>query len=166
MSEQLPRIENRAERQYLGIPVSTSMAEEAQVIGEHLAELQAWMRNHEIEPTGGLFVRYRQIEMPHRLEIEVCLPVQEAPPGDGRVRGNALPEGRYAVLLHTGPFDQLVDANERLQRWAAQEGIEFQTKQRGETTEWTSRVETYLTDPQRELDPEKHQTEIAYLLRV
>lgn len=165
MSQQ-PRIENRADRPYLGIPVFTSMDKEAQVFVEHLAELKAWMRANQIEATGAPFVRYRQLEMPHRMEIEVCLPVEEAPPGDGRVRGNALPEGPYAVLLHTGPPDQLVDANEWLQRWAAQEGLEFLTHQRGPATDWTARVQTYLSEPQSGAAPGQSQTEIAYLLKA
>ena len=161
MSDQ-PRLENRPAVPYLGIPVFTSMAEEAQVIDAHLAELQRWMHAKAIAPTGPPFVRYRQIDMPDRMEIEVCLPVDEAPPGDGRVRGNELPEGRYAVLVHEGPLDGLVQANEELQRWARQEGIEFQTHQRGEATDWTSRTETILNEPG--VSPE--QTEIAYLLKA
>jgi effector-binding domain-containing protein len=157
-----PRIETRSALPYVGIPVFTSMAEEAREIEKHLAELQQWMQAREIAPSGPMFVRYRMIDMPERMEIEVCLPVDEAPPGDGRVRGNEVPEGRYAVLVHKGPLDGLVEANGHLQRWARQEGLEFQTHQRAEATDWTSRIETYLSDPSEG----RPQTEIAYLLKA
>ncbi len=161
-----PYLDYRAERPYVGIPVFTSMNEEARVIAEHLAELHAWMKSRQLAAAGAPFVRYRQIEMPDRLEIDVCLPVTSAHPGDGRVRGNALPAGQYVVLLHTGPREALVAANEKLQRWAAQQGIRFQTHQRGEAIDWTSRVETYLTDAQSERDAGRQQTEIAYLIKA
>lgn len=162
----LPYLDYRAERPYLGIPVFTSMHEEPQVIAEHLAELKEWMRSRQIAAAGAPFVRYRQIEMPNRMEIDVCLPVTSAPPGDGRVRGNALPTGQYAVLLHTGPREALVGAHEKLQRWAGQQGIRFQTQERGKATDWTSRVETYLTDAQSERNASRQQTEIAYLIKT
>lgn len=160
-----PYLDYRAERPYLGIPVFTSMNEEARVIAEHLAELREWMKSRQMAAVGAPFVRYRQIDMPDRLEIDVCLPVESAPPGDGRVRGSALPAGQYAVLLHTGPHDALVAANEKLQRWAAQQGIRFQAHERGDAIDWTSRVETYLTDARSERDANKLQTEIAYLVQ-
>lgn len=162
----LPYLDYRAERPYLGIPVFTSMSEEPRVIAEHLTELREWMRSRQIAAAGAPFVRYRQIDMPDRIEIDVCLPVTSAPPGDGRVRGNALPAGQYVVLMHNGRRQELVVANENLQRWAAQQGVRFQTHERGEATDWTSRVETYLTDAQSERDPNKQQTEIAYLVQA
>ncbi|WP_439517559.1 GyrI-like domain-containing protein [Hydrogenophaga sp.] len=164
MSE-TPRIEQRTEQPYLGIPVETSMQEEPRVIASHLQELQAWLRAEGIAATGAPFVRYRRIKMPELLAIEVCLPVQTAPPGDGRVRGNAIPEGRYAVLVHQGPVSGLVEANARLQRWAREQGLDFLTQDSGDVEGWTSRIETYLSDPQQEPDASQHRTEIAYLLK-
>ncbi len=165
MSDQ-PYLDYRAERPYLGIPVFTSLNEEARVIAEHLAELREWMKSRQIAEAGVPFVRYRMIDMPSRMEIDVCLPVTAAPPGDGRVRGNALPAGQYAVLVHNGPHAELMAANEKLQRWAAQQGIHFQTHERGEAIDWASRVETYLNDARSESDVSKHQTEIAYLVKA
>jgi effector-binding domain-containing protein len=159
-------LDYRAERPYLGIPVFTSLNQEAQVIARHLAELREWMRSRQIAETGPPFVRYRMTDMPDRMEIDVCLPVKSAPPGDGRVRGNALPAGQYAVLVHTGPQAGLVAANEKMQRWAAQQGIRFQTRESEDATDWTSRLETYLIDAQSEPDARKHQTEIAYLVKA
>ena len=162
---QEPRLEQRAEQPYLGIPVETSLAQEPQAIATHLEELRAWMRAQGIAATGAPFVRYRRIHMPDLLAIEVCLPVREAPPGDGRVRGNAIPEGRYAVLVHLGPTDGLLQANARLQRWSEEQGIEFMKQDSGDGEGWTSRIETYLNDSQRTLDASGQQTEIAYLVK-
>lgn len=160
-----PRIEQRCEQPYLGIPVETSMDQLAQVIATHLEELETWMRAEGISATGAPFVRYRRIKMPELLVIEVCLPVQTAPPGDGRVRGNAIPEGPYAVGVHEGPVEGLVEANAQLQRWAREQGLELLTQDSGDVEGWTSRIETYLGDPQGDSDAGQSRTEIAYLLK-
>jgi effector-binding domain-containing protein len=73
---------------------------------------------------------------------------------DGTPGAAALPAGRYAVLLHVGPFRGLAAAREALLAW-------------GEGIEWDPRValERYLTNPREEADSSKWQTELAYLVK-
>jgi effector-binding domain-containing protein len=77
-----------------------------------------------------------------------------------RVRGGTLPAGRYATLVHVGPYDGLIDANARLQAWAREQGHVFAC----EGPKWDGRVERSLNDPTAEPNPAKWQTEVAYLL--
>jgi effector-binding domain-containing protein len=101
--------------------------------------------------------------MPNRIEIEVGVPVATAVEGNGRVRSGVLPAGRYAVLLHEGPYDEMVQANADLQAWAEKRGIHWQMRMTKLGTAWAGRVEFYLRDPSNEKDPQKYETEIAYL---
>lgn len=39
------------------------------------------------------------------------------------------------------------------------------TQDSGDVSGWTSRIETSLSDPQKESDASQHRTEIAYLLK-
>jgi len=39
-----------------------------------------------------------------------------------------LPEGRHAVLRHTGPYDGLTASNAALLPWAQEKGVEFDTR--------------------------------------
>ncbi len=160
-----PHIENRPERPYVGIAAAVSMQEESEAIARHLGELRQWLDSHQLHAAGAPFVRYRRIEMPHRLEIEVALPLASATAGDADVIADSLPAGRYAVLVHNGPVQELVAANALLQAWARQQGIRFDTDETGQASVWRCRTETMLTDPRAEPDPRQHRTEIAYLMR-
>lgn len=158
-----PLLEDRSAQPYVGIAVTTSMKHEAEKIAELLGELRRWLPSRQLAPTGAPFVRYWAIEMPDRVEIEVCMPVPTPTQGEGRVMSDTLPAGRYAVLVHSGPVQELVAANAMLQQCAEQQGIRFRKHDKGRASVWDSRTETYLTDPGVE-DTRSLQTEIAYLV--
>jgi len=160
-----PKLEDRSARSYVAIPVTVALADEPATIPVLLDELRRWMEERHIEPGGPPFVRYLVINMPARLEIEVALPFSGDLQGDHRVIRGELPAGSYATMVHTGPVESLVDANASLQKWAEERGITGETRETGNGTAWTARVETYLTNPKSEPDSRKHRTEIAYLVR-
>ena len=108
----MPRIEVRAARPYLGRALTTSIDREAADVVRQFAELRRWLHAHGRETTGAPFIRYREIEMPHRLAIEACLPIASMAQGSGGIVADDLPAGRYAVLEHVGPLDGLVAADE------------------------------------------------------
>ncbi len=159
-----PRIEHRPARRTLAIEATTSMQQEAKVVVSTMPRLQAWLASRRLQADGPPFVRYRRIDMPHRLDIEVGVPVATAAEGDGEVVAGELPAGRYAVLVHTGPTHELVEANAVLQKWAQEQQVDFDVQQEGSSSIWAARLETSLTDPAAEPDPRSRRTEIAYLL--
>jgi effector-binding domain-containing protein len=101
--------------------------------------------------------------MTAELQIELAVPVGAPVASNGRVRPSVLPEGRFAVLRHTGPYDGLIASNAALQQWAHQHGIEFDTWDTAQSSAWRSRFEHYLTDPSKEPDPAKWEVDVAYL---
>ncbi len=103
--------------------------------------------------------------MAAELRLELGVPVDVPVTGSGRIRAGVLPEGRYAVLRHTGPYDGLVSSNAVLQQWAREHGVEFDTWDTAEGPAWRARAEHYLTDPSRESDPAKWEVDVAYLTR-
>lgn len=159
-----PRIEQRAARPYLGIAATTSLQQEAEVVSSCLSRLQAWMASRGLQAAGAPFVRYRRIEMPHRLDIEVCLPVAAPTEGGEDVRAAELPAGRYAALVHTGPMDGLVEANAALQTWLHDRQLGCAMDEQGPATVWAARIETSLTPPGATGRGDSR-TEVAYLLR-
>ena len=84
--------------------------------------------------------------------------------GQGVALGG-LPEGRYVVLRHAGPYDGLIGSNAALQQWAREQGVEFDTWDTAEGCAWRARAEHYLTDPSKEPDPAKWEVDVAYLTR-
>ena len=135
----------------------------AGAVDQAFPEVFGWLAGHGIEASGPPFIRYLIIDMAGELEIELAVPVGAPVAGDGRVRPGVLPEGRYAVLRHTGPYDGLLVSNAALLQWASEHGVEFDTRDTAKGTAWGSRAEHYLTDPSKEPDPAKWQVDVAYL---
>lgn len=158
-----PQIQERAAQHYAGISRTVTMDGMSAAVDESFPELFAWLAGNGIEASGPPFIRYLIIDMAAGLEIELAVPVSAPVTGSGRVRPGVLPEGSYAVLRHTGPYDGLISANAALQRWAGEHGVEFDTRQTGNGSVWRSRAEHYLTDPSKEPDPAKREVDVAYL---
>jgi effector-binding domain-containing protein len=110
-------------------------------------------------------IRYRMIDMTGELKIELGVPVGVPVTASGRIQPGVLPQGRYAVLRHTGPYDGLVASNAALQEWAHEHEVEFDSWVTVDGTAWRGRAEHYLTDPSKEPDPTKWETDVAYLIR-
>ena len=117
-----------------------------------------------IAPAGPPLIRYLVIDMAGELQIELGVPVAAPVTASGRVQPGVLPEGRYAVLRHTGPYDGLRASNAALLAWAKEKGIAFDTWETAGGAAWRCRAEHYLTDPSQEPDPAKLETDVAFLI--
>lgn len=125
------------------------------------------MASHGVKPDGPHFVRYRRIDMPHRLDVEVCVPVAEPIEFAGDVLVGTLPAGRYAALVHTGPVEGLIEANEMVQKWLKGRQLSCAVEQEGSASIWGARTEvslTGVTGAESALNFRRRRTEIAYLL--
>jgi effector-binding domain-containing protein len=159
-----PKIVERGEQPYAGIKASVTMESIGETIGSSMDELFARLGTLRIEPSGAPFVRYNVIDMERRLEIEIGVPVAQEIAGDGRVTPGVLPAGRYASVTHIGPYEGLVGANAALQEWAEARELRLAMSETPDGDTFESRLEVYLTDPAEEPDPQKWETEVAYLL--
>jgi effector-binding domain-containing protein len=72
--------------------------------------------------------------------------------------------GRYATLVHRGPYDKLYDANAALIDWAKERGIRWDVSETEAGDQFGCRLEIYLSDPKTGPDPEKWETEVAIRL--
>jgi effector-binding domain-containing protein len=159
-----PRIENRAEQPYAGIRVAVTMAGFPAAADSTFPVLFAWLGSRGVAPAGAPFIRYHVIDMAAELQIEFGAPVAAPLEGDGQVQPGTVPAGRYLVLRHTGPYDQLIGANAALQDYAKQHGIAFAVRNTPAGEAWDGRFEHYLTDPTAEPDAARWQTDVAYLI--
>jgi len=164
-----PQIQQRDALPYVAIRREVTNGIPA-VVDIAFPQLFAWLGQHGIEPTGPPFIRY--LEVDHQgepLEIEVAAPVGNgAPEGDDTVRADTLPAGRYATLIHTGPYrhddvPDLVDAQAALRTWTEQQGIVTgRPSERGSSL--AACVEYFRIGPPMEADWTKWETELAYLV--
>ena len=160
-----PQIQERAAQYYAGIRMTVPMDGISGAVDEAFPELFGWLAGNGIAPGGAPFIRYLVIDMAASLQLELGVPVNSPVAGSGRIQPGVLPEGRYAVLRHTGPYDGLMAANAALQQWASEHGAEFDVTDTAEGQAWRSRVEHYLTNPAKEPDPAKWEVDVAYLTR-
>ena len=164
-----PQIQQRDELPYLAIRSEVTNGIPA-VVDKTFPQLFAWLGQNDVEPAGPPFIRFLEIDNNGEpLEIEVAAPVADAAPeGEGEVRADTLPAGRYATLIHTGPYRKedvpdLVDAQAALRTWTEQQGIVTgRPSERGSSL--AACVEHYRIGPPMEADWTKWETELAYLV--
>jgi effector-binding domain-containing protein len=87
--------------------------------------------------------------------------------GNNRIIAGVLPAGQYATLLYTGPYkgNGIFETNVAMMDWAKDNGVVWNTITKNGVEWWNGRVEWYLTDPAREPDMKKYQTELAFLVK-
>lgn len=169
--ERSPHIQRRAAEPYVAIPAQVSTeAEFRKAVDRGFPELFGWLRSNEIEPSGPPFIRYLEVaDEGQPLRFELAAPTADAVSGDERVHADELPEGRYATFLHVGPYissdvPDLPAARAELLEWARRHGIEWDASETARGTAFEACIERYLTDPSREPDWSKWETELAYLI--
>jgi len=167
MSE--PQISLREARPYLGIraPVTHGIRDFAD---SAFPELFGWLFQNGVTPAGPPFLRYHEVDrVGEPLDAEAGVPVERRPAGNGRVRADALPAGRYLTALHVGPYrsdamPDLSDARAELVAWAQDNGIVYGSEtERG--LRFPCALEQFLVGPADDPDFTKWQTEFAYLIR-
>ncbi|HET6318940.1 MAG TPA: GyrI-like domain-containing protein [Chloroflexota bacterium] len=155
-----PQIDQRTEQPYMGIRLITPWQQLPTVIPQSIGEVFGFLGQHGVEPRGAPFIRYHVIDMERELDVEIGVPVDAVVSANGRVAPGSFPAGRYVSLIHTGPYDQLVQANAALLDWAAQNNLtlDHHPTERGDA--FASRYESYLSEPEEK--PER--TEVAIRL--
>lgn len=156
----MSEFEERAEQPYAAIPVRATLREWGSV-NALVPEILGWLAERNIQPAGALFYRHRVVGgMDEKFEVEVGVPVAAEIHGDGRVVAGAKPEGRYAVRVHHGHPDNIRFTHQDLVAWATEQGSP--PVRDGEV--WVGMFESYLTNPDDEPDPDRWETELAYLV--
>jgi effector-binding domain-containing protein len=158
-----PEIQQRPARPYAAIRVRVPRNDIATSVPPLWPEVYGWLASRSVEVAGAPFIRYRVIGRNALTDIEVGVPVAIEVHGDERVRGGVLPGGRYAVVVHRGPYEDLVDVTAGLLAWARNNGVTWQAHEEPRGTVWDARIEHYLTNPAEKPDPRDWVTELAFL---
>lgn len=151
-----PKLEQRAAQPYAAVRTDVTIPF-GEVLGPLWSEVWNWLGGQGITASGAPFIRYLFIDMP-RLGIEVGVPVAQVIKSTERITTGELPTGTYAVMNYTGPYDGLVGATAHLLAWGAKNNIRWQMTPEAVGERWVSRLESYLTDP------EKWVTELSMLI--
>jgi effector-binding domain-containing protein len=163
-----PKLEQREQQHYVAIRTAVPIP-----FGKYLqplwSEVDAWLKRQGIplSSSGPAIIRYLTTDMSKKLDIDVGFTIDKAVIGNGRIIAGVLPEGRYATLMYTGSYKGkgLYKATVELLDWAKENNIEWNTSTKDGVEWWNGRTEFYLTDPDKETDPKKYQTELAFLVK-
>ena len=158
-----PEIVTRGEQPYVAIRAHVTMAGLGG-LGARLGEVFGWLDARGLAPAGAPFFRYNVIDMERELEVDAGVPVGAAADGDGQVVAGLLPAGRYATVTHVGHPSELLGVTKALLDWAAEQGLRWDASPGDLGERWGCRLEIYLTDPSREPDMSKWQTQLAFRL--
>jgi effector-binding domain-containing protein len=145
------KLEEREQQPVLCIR-ETVPAEIGDLVGRLIGEAAAALGPTGAQITGGPYAR--SIWQPGT-SVEVGFYVAADVQGEGRATGDALPAGRFAVTIHTGPYDQLGPAYNAVRDWIAKEGLAIAG------VPW----EVYLSDPTETPDPSDWRTEVVFPVR-
>jgi effector-binding domain-containing protein len=162
-----PKIEKRPEIHYAAIRLQVPIPF-GKYIPPTMNEVLAWLTGRGLEPCGAPFIRYLTTDMARKLDIEVGWPVTSLVPGDERIQIGTIPTGYYAVMIYTGSYrgKGLYKATVRLLGWAAENGVVWKKSEIDGVEWWDARFENYLTDPQEIPDPNKWETELAFMIKA
>jgi effector-binding domain-containing protein len=158
-----PRLVERNEQHYLGIRTQVPMRQFKKVIPQLLVEIRTWLGLHGVTPAGAPFMRFHVINMTSKMDIALGWPVASAVSGDDRVTAGVLPAGRYGALVYTGVANGM-KGNKALLDWGAEKGLVWDTYVAENGDGFGARFESYLTDPAKEPNPKKWDTEVAIRL--
>lgn len=103
-----------------------------------------------VAPAGPPYARYFPVG-DRRFHVEAGFPVHCQIEVEGGVGPTVLPAGPALATVHTGPYDEVSEAYDRIAAWAAEHGL----------TTGTDPWEIYVTDPSAEPDPSNWRTEIV-----
>jgi effector-binding domain-containing protein len=157
----LPKIVERAAQPYAAIRAEVGLGDLG-VSGPRLhRELRGWLHAQGIEPAGPPFFKYDVIDMARAFEMEFGFPTARTIGATPPVVSAILPAGRYATLVHRGPYEKLGDANAALIDWGKANGISWDATATPKGDRFACRLEVYRTDEAKQPDPEQWETEVT-----
>lgn len=159
-----PKTEQRKEQYYVAIQAAVGMNDIPVLLPPLIPEVSAWLKKNNITPDGPPFFQYLRMEDNNQFLTEVGFPVKEPVKADDRVRSGSFPAGTYATLTYTGDYKDMKSAHMALDKWVKENGLKEKLRVDAAGSEWGTRTELYMTDPQQEPDPAKWVTVISYLI--
>ena len=160
-----PTLEQRPEMHYAAVRLQVPIPF-GKFIQPATDKVTAWLSARGIETTGAPFIRYLTTDMAKKLDIEVGWPVAAPVTGDEQIVTGTIPAGRYAVMMYTGSFrgKGLYKATVYFMGWAQENQVVWKTAQIDGVEWWAARFEHYLTDIAQETNPDKWETELAFMV--
>ena len=137
----------------LTIRTRTSIQDLPQLIGKAYGAIAQYLAQLGQYPAGAPFAAYYNMDM-QNLDVELGFPVAKELPGKDDIKASRIPGGKFAVVMHTGPYPEVSRAYEALAKWIAEKGYQVTGVA----------YEVYLNDPMQ-TKPEDLKTQVMFPLK-
>ena len=124
-----------------------------QVLGETYGIIAQYITSSGEQIAGAPFVAYYNLDM-QDLDIEIGIPVSKKLSDKDAIKASEIPAGKYATVLHIGPFSEMESTYNVLTEWVTKNGYEATGVA----------YELYINDP-KETPIEELKTQILFLLK-
>lgn len=159
-----PKIVTRPDQPFAAVRVSLDRSEIPSKAPPLIGEVAGWLGSKGVTPTGAPFFSYLEMPEDGPMVMEVGFPTASQLSSSGRVRTGTIPGGRFATIVHTGPYDGLYDANVALGEWLGKQGAPHPMPEAVAGEYEAALLEIYESDPAVETDASKWVTEVAFRL--
>ncbi len=137
----------------LSVRTTSAVQNLPEVLGKNYGAIMQYLGQLNKQMSGPPFVAYYNMDM-QNLEIEIGIPVSNKLSDKDEIKASEIPFGKFASCLYIGPYSEIRPAYESLTKYIEEQGYEAAGYV----------YELYLNDPS-EVQPEKLQTEILFLLK-
>lgn len=142
-----PKIVEKPAQPYAAVLLTLRQPEIAAQAPQLIDEVIGWVKAKGGDLTGAPFFNYVNFFPGGKMEMQVGMPTSTVLPSEGRFSTGTLPGGRFASITATVPYDQLHDANMKLDAWTKAQGLELDGEVDGDRFVGANRMEIYLSDP-------------------
>ena len=159
-----PKVEFREEQPYAAIRRKVTMQQIPVELPPLIFQVLSWVEKNKLEEAGPAFFRYLSMEN-GTMDVEVGVPLNKLPKGDGKVIAGSFPAGKYLTATHTGPYTELNKSHMSMDTYAKEHGLKEGTIKGENGQVWGTRAEFYVTHPEEVKDQSKWRTDLALLLK-
>jgi effector-binding domain-containing protein len=132
---------------------SAGPAEYAAIMGKAYGELYGFLRTNKLVQKGNPFATYLKWDSVTLFSVmNICIPVENAGSGKGRVQVVEIPEFKAVKAIYFGAYDKMEPAYRAVAQYISEAGL----------TEIGGPSEIYITSPMVEKDTSKWETHIAF----
>jgi effector-binding domain-containing protein len=132
---------------------SAGPKEYASVMGRAYGELYGFLRENKLVQKGNPFATYVRWDSVTMFSVmNICVPVERAEKGKGRVLGTSFPEQNAVKAVYFGAYDKMEPAYRAVAQYISDAG----------KTEMGGPSEIYITSPMSEKDTAKWETHIVF----
>lgn len=158
-----PKLEHREELHFVAIQAKVKRKDIPVTLPQLIPEIIKWLIDNNILAYGRPFFEYLEMDN-DQLLVNVGVLLQNEIKGNQRIIGGKFKAGTYATITYMGNYSHLFEAHMALESWIEKNDLQEKKEIHENGVKWGSRTEFYITDPQKEPNPDNWLTDVVFLL--